>query len=367
MKTSMTHWIIPCIALALLASSARGQVSDCSLTFDLEVGCNPDGTGYAIVSNFSGTTGFTEIHWDGNEALGGYMITGLTNGSHTVSVTDGVTCETLQAFTVECAPTPPEDCQFRTQTQGGWGAPAHGNNPGVYRNAHFASAFPSGLEIGCVNKLRLTTAAAVQAFLPSGTSGRRLDSGVLVNPGTSYRNVLAGQLVALTLSVGFDNHDPNFGTSSGYLANAVINNGSFTGWTVQMLLDEANRYIGGCPSFYSSRQLTGALAMVNENFDNGSMDAGNLSCGAAKMKEPFLELRLYPNPAVESITLDLGSAGAIASISVIDATGRVVAQLATQTRDRLTVIDVSDLVAGAYFIKARIGEETVVKRFAIQR
>ncbi len=35
------------------------------------------------------------------------------------------------------------DCsgQYRTQTQGGWGAHAAGDNPGSYRDAHFNEAF----------------------------------------------------------------------------------------------------------------------------------------------------------------------------------------------------------------------------------
>src|SRR5215510_9913562 len=48
----------------------------------------------------------------------------------------------MQSVVNECG-------QFRTQTQGGWGAPPAGNNPGAYLHAHFATAFPTGLTIGC--------------------------------------------------------------------------------------------------------------------------------------------------------------------------------------------------------------------------
>jgi FkbM family methyltransferase len=38
--------------------------------------------------------------------------------------------------------------QFTTFTQGGYGTSCNGNNPGCYRDANFAGAFPNGLVIG---------------------------------------------------------------------------------------------------------------------------------------------------------------------------------------------------------------------------
>ncbi|MEE9461087.1 MAG: hypothetical protein V3V53_04610, partial [Bacteroidales bacterium] len=37
---------------------------------------------------------------------------------------------------------------YRTQTPGGWGAKAAGNNPGTYRDLNFDNAFPNGLVVG---------------------------------------------------------------------------------------------------------------------------------------------------------------------------------------------------------------------------
>ena len=119
---------------------------------------------------------------------------------------------------------------FKTFTIGGWGTQCNGGNPGCYRDANFAAAFPSGLTIGCgSNTLTLTTSAAVQAFLPSGTSARALDAGNMVDPGGSYRNVLAGQLIAVTLAAGFDSYDSNFSTNTNSFSNLIIANGTFSG------------------------------------------------------------------------------------------------------------------------------------------
>ena len=169
-------------------------------------------------------------------------------------------------------------CDFRTYTQGGWGAPANGNNPGVYRNASFASAFPQGLTIGCAsgNTLLLTTAQAVQDFLPSGSTPSALPSD-LVNPGGTYNNVFAGQLVALTLSLGFDAWDANFAGSAGYLGDQVISSGTFAGMTITQVVNIANQVIGGCSNQYTFSQLNDVLSDLNENFDGGS-NGGFVTC-----------------------------------------------------------------------------------------
>ncbi len=169
-------------------------------------------------------------------------------------------------------------CDYKTYTQGGWGAPAHGNNPGVYRNANFASAFPSGLTIGCAsgNTLTLTSAQAVQDFLPSGSTPSALPSD-LINPGNSYNNVLAGQLVAATLNVGFDAYDANFAPSTGQLGNQIIASGTFAGMTINQVLAIANNVIGGCNNAYSYSSLNEVLTGINENFDGGS-NGGFITC-----------------------------------------------------------------------------------------
>ena len=197
-------------------------------------------------------------------------------GVYSVVVTDAHGCSILSN---EILISQPYACSgFRTETQGGWGTVCHGTNPGCYRDAHFASAFPSGLTIGCINHLTLTSAAAVEAFLPSGTTPSALPAGTLTNPGSTYSNVLAGQLVAATLNVGFDSTDANFAPSSGSLGHLIVTSGTFSGWSVNSLLAEANRAIGGCGSAYSYSALTTALDNINQNYDDGLVNGNFLSC-----------------------------------------------------------------------------------------
>lgn len=178
---------------------------------------------------------------------------------------------------VEYSDTTGADCgQFRTQTPGGWGSPASGNNPGAYRDAHFDDAFPNGLSIGCDLSLTLTSANAVEVFLPSGGTPSALIQD-LEDP-TSYGNSLAGHLVALTLSLGFDVADPDFGQANSYLGNLIVANGPFLGMTVEEIVAEANVVLGGCNSPFTPSQMTQVLSSINENYVDGGMNNGFLMC-----------------------------------------------------------------------------------------
>lgn len=179
-----------------------------------------------------------------------------------------------------CVPTVGNNCNdsLRTQTQGGWGANPNGNNPGVYLHANFSAAFPSGMQIGCANgyNLALTSAQDVTNLLPEGGAPAALTQNY-IDP-TNTGTVLAGQVIALTLSVGFDNYDANFAASDNALKDMTINNGEFDGWTVQDILDEANLIIGGCPSNYLPQEINAIVTIINENYVDGESNNGFLTC-----------------------------------------------------------------------------------------
>jgi hypothetical protein len=182
---------------------------------------------------------------------------------------------------------------FKTITQGGWGTKCHGDNPGCYRDANFDAAFPDGIRIGNeTNSITLTSSSAVKNFLPSGTTPRALNSGALIDPGQTYRNVLAGQLVTLTLSIGFDVYDADFGSNPLLLGDLRIRNGTFAGMTVNNFLQIANNAIGGEATGYSYSRLNAAASAINENFDEGTVDNGFLTCNPPQ----FLVSTLFNNP-----------------------------------------------------------------------
>jgi len=168
------------------------------------------------------------------------------------------------------------DNRFQTHTQGGWGAGAHGNNPGAYRDLNFASAFPSGAVIGLPGanySATFTDAEAVKDFLPAGSTPMPF-IGDHVDPILTEAGVLAGQVLALTLNVGFDLYDPDLALSVNNLKDYVIDDSSVPcdGMTVQEVLDEANTILGGLPSVFSASEINECATWINEEFDGGGDD-----------------------------------------------------------------------------------------------
>ncbi|HXH02703.1 MAG TPA: hypothetical protein VNN09_05215 [Candidatus Competibacteraceae bacterium] len=184
-------------------------------------------------------------------------------------------------YTVKPCTPPPPDGGFRTQTQGGWGTTCHGNNPGCYRDQNFEGTFPNGLTIGLPANNRsatFTTSLAIDQFLPAGGTPGILAQNYL-NPTSTSAGVLAGQVVALTLSVGFDLNDPDFSSSSTNLKDLVVvavGNACY-GLTVAQVLEIANKVLGGdTTTGFSPSTINGCVTKINENYVDGAIDNGYL-------------------------------------------------------------------------------------------
>ena len=180
-----------------------------------------------------------------------------------------------------CSDDDSADCgQLRTQTQGGWGAKPHGNNPGVYLHANFAGAFPNGLQVGCNSgyTVKYTSAQAITDFLPAGGEPSVLKANATNPADKSIKNVLIGQLTALTLSVGFDEYDANFGEAGKHLGDMFIRKGKFKGKTVNEFLAIANDVLGGCSTTYKAKDINETASKINENYVDGKRDNHFLVC-----------------------------------------------------------------------------------------
>ena len=364
---------------------------DCELQADLSTDC-VDGVGSASLM-VSGADEYS-ILWSTWETTA--SISGLANGEYWYMVSAGKDCSVKVEFTIDCDQ--PEDCSFRTQTQGGWGAPPNGDNNGVYLHANFAAAFPEGLQIGCTNTLKLTSAQAVTDYLPAGGPPAMLPAGMMVDP-VNYGNVLAAQLVTAKLNVGFDAYDPTFGESSTLLADAYLTSGMFAGWTVGQVIMAADDRIGGCPSLYSPSQLNAALSAINENYVDATTDNGFISCmpvivgtpatPAKPVKDPSVfnakpskknlqtgsansTIEVYPNPAREVLNVHViaGDAGNI-TMEMLDMSGRTVLNIISYQAeigdDRRMSIDLNILPEGVYLLNVQQNDVRELKRIVITR
>lgn len=173
----------------------------------------------------------------------------------------------------------PEPCDltgYVTYTQGGWGSPST-SVPGMLRDLYFSTVFPTGLVVGSIYTLQLTSADAVKNFLPQGGIPGALNQNY-VDPLTTSAGVLAGQVVALKLNVMF-NQDGYLGSNPFPLGDLVITTGPFIGWTVNNFLAFAEQVLGGGPlNGYTYDDINYTATAINENFNDGEVNNGFLDC-----------------------------------------------------------------------------------------
>lgn len=175
-----------------------------------------------------------------------------------------------------CNTTPVGCSGYKTYNQCDWGASC-GTAPSLLQN-NFSTVFPSGVEIGCTNKLKFTTATAVKNYLPQSGTSAALASGVKTNQ-TSGGGTFGGELLALAINIKMDLALSSFASSTGNLKDLIITSGNFKNWTVQQFFDEANKKIGGCTAAnFTFSQYSDVAAAINKNYENGSVNKGYLNC-----------------------------------------------------------------------------------------
>ncbi len=191
---------------------------------------------------------------------------------------------------------------FRTQTQGGWSSTAKGDNLGAYRDANFDEAFSEGLVVGDNDNddngeplgyhALFTSSLAIQEFLPTGGAPAPF-TGNYEDPEDEEgveAGVLAGQVVALTLNVGFDNYDEDFGVSENNLEDFYANSAEAQceDMTVGDVLAEANLVLSGQSSEFSPSEISECVDEINNRFVDGEVE-GKVMPGETVLKEIFIE------------------------------------------------------------------------------
>lgn len=130
----------------------------------------------------------------------------------------------------------------------------------------FARALPQGLPVGCASPQHLRDMAAVRAWINSEKAAEE--------------RLLAKEFAGLALNLALDAAEPDFAPGPDRLAELVLSEGDFEGWTTQAVLDEIRTTLGDCPSNYALQQLVAAAAGINNNFPLPGRDQGFLRCPA---------------------------------------------------------------------------------------
>jgi hypothetical protein len=287
-----------------------------------------------------------------------------TTGTFRLVLTGTNGCKDSCEVTFGCEP-PGEFCTF---TMGGWGSgcpsPQQGDSlstqPGCIRDHYFARVFPTGVMIGDPAGLdgglyfaaKWNSASAVEDFLPAGKKPQSLDQDH-TDPIVTNAGVLAGQLLALTLNVGYSCEPTVFDdlaltTAVGCYGLFEIPDscGKFSGITVDSFLVVANWAVAGMTSVLEpfSANLSDVnftATCLNEAFNNCDpfrdaifqipepyfRDQGSAVDETPSPKK-FAVGQSYPNPFNPSATISfaLPSDGRV-FIEVYDIVGRKVITL----------------------------------------
>jgi hypothetical protein len=326
-------------------------------------------TGSASVEVTGGEEPY-QIEWS-NGTIGA-SVSELCEGEVlSVTITDARGCESINASvaSISCRES---DCGLHTTfTQGGWGASPNGNNPGVYLHANFDAAYPSGLTLGCGdNTLTFMSAQEITDFLPEGGTADVL-------PNTS---VLTGQLLAATLNAGFDAYDAEFASSAVLLGDMYTDNAAFAGMSINEILQAANDVIGGCSTDYSLTDLNTVLTTINENFDNGTIDNGHLTCTPATggddrsmtfsaEKTGVEMIEMFPNPCRQMTHFFITSnEETVAQLQVYNNMGQVVLSRNVVCTEGTNAIDldVQHLTAQTYLVQLVSGDQVFTSRLVVE-
>ncbi len=164
---------------------------------------------------------------------------------------------------------------FVTYTQEVWNENSEsdkcGNSNKLLTN-NFSTVFPNGLTVGCNAgyKIIITTREHIKSFLPAEGNENSLDKSC-TNPKNTRAGKLAGELIALTLNVAYDDAIPSFSAPENHIGDMTIQlvSSPFYGLTVRQFLAVANNVLGGCSSTYTASQVCNMAKKINENFKKG--------------------------------------------------------------------------------------------------
>ncbi|MBK9338335.1 MAG: T9SS type A sorting domain-containing protein [Lewinellaceae bacterium] len=238
----------------------------------------------------------------------------------------------------------------------------------------------------------ISTRQCVLNILPAGGPSNPLAKNYVLNCNTTIKNTLVGQLIALQLNLRYNTHFRKLNLGSIILAEScaltsdqvkALGLGVDTA-TIQDLIERTNRFLSSnCTGETFAKGfgslLTNALTVLNEYWHECRIDVaceeadgiGILEERSADQESGLSdEVLLAPNPAFASLTVTfkVKTIGNM-QLRVFDSEGKLVKVVQTETTlgSNRTVLDVSGMAPGMYWISLISNEQSVSKRFVVYR
>lgn len=367
--------------------SAASQVVNVNTRPTPLVSCSANTTAGTVSASVTGGQSPYAYSWNTQPVQTAATVSVPASGNYTITVTGANGCASNCTVSITLPQT--TLCTgIRTQTQSDFGVNPTASNVAGYMASNFASAFPSPnyLTIGCGSRtLRLTSASAVNAFLPSAGTSNQLSYGQSVNPGSSVQSEFAGELVALKLAIRFDELSTVWSPSVTLLKNMEIASGTFAGMTVAEVVLEADKKIGSCYGVYTRASLKEAVMMINQGYRNGTTASGYLSCPTGQRTLAWdgeeeetmgtstdLLISALPNPFQGSTLIvveGLEESGDLqAEIWGVDGTliDRVQVPATGEEGDRRVRYNAAGLGAGIYICRVTSGTRTATLKMRVE-
>jgi len=304
----------------------------------------------------------------------------------------------------------PHGCTF---TIGGWGSGCpesqaddmYSTQPGCVRDHYFSTVFPTGITLGDAGGYTayFSSAAAVEAYLPCGTTPAVL-TGNLSDPACDgIGNILLSQVLGLTLNRGFSCAGvfdliglANNGNCYGDDLVGACGGGKFDNLTVDEFLALANQVLGGTMSeemlkdTYHAKlsHLNYTATCLNEQydecdpyapmalsqpltaFDAAPMDAAlTKNADAINLPTEYGLSQNHPNPfnPVTQINFSLPEATHV-RLQVYNVVGQVVATLVDrdmQAGYQSVTWNASSVASGIYFYRLETNAFTDTKKMVL--
>lgn len=381
----------------------------------INVLCNGGNTGSASLNVSGGTPGYTYA-WSNNGS--GPVITNLSAGTYTVTITDAANCNSTASVTINepaklTAAVNAVNPQCGGTASGSVSATATGGTSGytyLWSNSSINSSINNvaagNYTVTITDANSCTATAAVNLTEPSVVSVAGNSTNVLCfgtstgtatatasggTPGYTYTwsnsstgaqlsNLVAG---SYTVTVN-DSHNCTAAIivnvtqpSADIAASATttdatngLNNGTATvasviGGTQPYTVSWSNGQSGPVATNLAPGNYTITITDANGCTKTVDVTINELASGIAQVNGG-VSFNIYPNPAKDEITLMMYSSQ-VSTISIKNVLGQTFMQDKLQPNTQFTTIDVSNFISGVYYVEVISGGQRLVKQLVIEK